>query len=100
MTGWVVATIVLLALYFLAATFACKSFPPSTRKKSMNITALKVIPNAVLFAVIIHAILDVIASPNTVYGFWKVSPVEACIWLASALVAVVHNFFLVLTAGC
>ena len=32
------------------------------------------IPNATLSAVIIHAVCDLITSPDTLYQFWKVSP--------------------------
>ncbi|GAA5840778.1 hypothetical protein JCM9279_001217 [Rhodotorula babjevae] len=46
------------------------------------------IPNAALAAVIIHAVLDLIASPRQVYAFWKVSPLEALIFVIAVVVAV------------
>ncbi|GAA5898783.1 SLC26/SulP family anion transporter [Sporobolomyces salmoneus] len=46
------------------------------------------IPNSALAAVIIHAVLDLVASPATVYSFWKVSPLEAGIFILAVLVSV------------
>ena len=46
------------------------------------------IPSAGLSAVIIHAVADLVASPEQVYSFWRVSPVEFVIWFASVLVTV------------
>ncbi|RPD65876.1 sulfate permease [Lentinus tigrinus ALCF2SS1-7] len=46
------------------------------------------IPSAALSAVIIHAVADLVASPRQVYSFWRVSPVEFVIWVASVLVTV------------
>ncbi|BGP69227.1 Sulfate permease 2 [Rhodotorula toruloides] len=46
------------------------------------------IPSAALSAVIIHAVLDLIASPKQVYAFWKVSPLEAVIFFIAVLVSV------------
>ncbi|KAL7283193.1 hypothetical protein ACG7TL_002620 [Trametes sanguinea] len=46
------------------------------------------IPTAALSAVIIHAVADLVASPRQVYSFWRVSPVEFVIWVASVLVTV------------
>ncbi|KAI0721519.1 sulfate permease [Cerioporus squamosus] len=46
------------------------------------------IPSAGLSAVIIHAVADLVASPRQVYSFWRVSPVEFVIWVASVLVTV------------
>ncbi|KAK2460541.1 hypothetical protein APHAL10511_007011 [Amanita phalloides] len=46
------------------------------------------IPNAGLSAVIIHAVADLVASPAQVYSFWRISPLEFFIWVATVLVAV------------
>jgi sodium-independent sulfate anion transporter 11 len=46
------------------------------------------IPNAALSAVIIHAVGDLITPPNTVYQFWRVSPLEVPIFFAGVLVTV------------
>lgn len=46
------------------------------------------IPNAGLSAVIIHAVADLVASPEQVFRYWRVSPLEFFIWLAAVLVTV------------
>lgn len=46
------------------------------------------IPNAGLSAVIIHAVADLVASPQQVFRYWRVSPLEFFIWLAAVLVTV------------
>lgn len=46
------------------------------------------IPKATLSAVIIHAVLDLIVPANTVYQFWRVSPLEVIIFLAGVFVTV------------
>lgn len=46
------------------------------------------IPNAGLSAIIIHAVADLVAKPNQVYGFWRVSPLEFIIWWATVLVTI------------
>jgi solute carrier family 26 (sodium-independent sulfate anion transporter), member 11 len=46
------------------------------------------IPLAGLSAVIIHAVADLVASPASVYNFWRVSPLEWAIWVAAVLVTV------------
>ena len=46
------------------------------------------IPNAGLSAVIIHAVADLVASPSQVYRYWRVSPLEFCIWLAAVVVTI------------
>ena len=46
------------------------------------------IPQASLAAVIIHAVCDLITSPDTLYQFWKVSPFEVVIFFAGVLVTV------------
>ena len=61
--------VVLLAIYALPAVFFY-------------------IPSAALSAVIIHAVLDLITPANTVYQFWRVSPLEVFIFLAGVFVTV------------
>ncbi|KAI0195965.1 sulfate permease [Astrocystis sublimbata] len=67
--GVITGVIVLLAIYALTAVFYY-------------------IPNAALSAVIIHAVGDLIASPNTVYTFWRVSPLEPIIFFIGVIVTV------------
>lgn len=65
--GLITALVVLLAIYALPAVFFY-------------------IPSASLSAVIIHAVLDLITPLNTVYQFWRVSPLEVFIFLAGVIV--------------
>ncbi|KAF1832944.1 sulfate permease [Decorospora gaudefroyi] len=67
--GVITALLVLLAIYALPAMFWY-------------------IPNAALSAVIIHAVLDLITPPNTVYQFWRISPLEVFIFFAGVIVTV------------
>ena len=67
--GVVTAVVVLLAIYALPAVFFY-------------------IPNAALSAVIMHAVLDLITPPNTLYQFWRISPLEVFIFLIGVLVTV------------
>ncbi|KAF2498595.1 sulfate permease-like protein [Lophium mytilinum] len=67
--GVITAIIVLLAIYALPAMFFY-------------------IPNAALSAVIIHAVGDLITPPNTLYQFWRISPLEVPIFFAGVLVTV------------
>jgi sodium-independent sulfate anion transporter 11 len=67
--GVITAIVVLLAIYALTSVFYY-------------------IPSAVLSAVIIHAVGDLITPPNTVYQFWRVSPLEVPIFFAGVLVTV------------
>lgn len=67
--GVITAVVVLLAIYALPAMFWY-------------------IPNATLAAVIIHAVGDLILPPNTVYQFWRISPIEVPIFFAGVLVTV------------
>jgi len=46
------------------------------------------IPNAALSAVIIHAVGDLITPPNTVYQFWRISPLEVPIFFAGVFVTI------------
>ncbi|PHH69503.1 hypothetical protein CDD80_6692 [Ophiocordyceps camponoti-rufipedis] len=67
--GVITAMVVLLALYALTGVFYF-------------------IPNATLAAVIIHAVIDVVTPPAVVVQFWRVSPLEAVIFVAGVLVTV------------
>ncbi|KAI1112456.1 sulfate permease [Nemania sp. NC0429] len=67
--GVITGIIVLLAIYALTAVFYY-------------------IPNAGLSAVIIHAVGDLISSPNTVYSFWRVSPLEPIIFFIGVIVTI------------
>jgi len=46
------------------------------------------IPSSALAAVIIHAVADLLTTPNTVYQFWKVSPIEVFIFFGGVIVSV------------
>ncbi|RCI15469.1 hypothetical protein L249_3412 [Ophiocordyceps polyrhachis-furcata BCC 54312] len=70
--GLVSGLLVLVATYFLTGVF-------------------HYIPNAALSAVIIHAVGDLITPPNSVYQFWRVSPLEVVIFLVSVLVTVFRS---------
>ncbi|KZF25896.1 sulfate permease [Xylona heveae TC161] len=67
--GVITAIVVLLAIYALPAVFYY-------------------IPNATLAGVIIHAVGDLITPPNTVYQFWRVSPLEVLIFFAGVIITV------------
>lgn len=67
--GVITAIVVLLAIYALPAMFWY-------------------IPNAALSAVIIHAVGDLITPPNTVFQFWRISPLEVPIFFAGVIVTV------------
>ncbi|MCJ1243004.1 Sulfate permease 2 [Trapelia coarctata] len=67
--GVITAVVVLLAIYALTAVFFY-------------------IPSASLAAVIIHAVGDLITPPNTVYQFWRISPLEVIIFFAGVLVTI------------
>ena len=67
--GVITAVVVLLAIYALPAVFYY-------------------IPSASLSAVIIHAVGDLITPPDTVYKFWRVSPLEVIIFFAGVLVTI------------
>ena len=67
--GVFTAIIVLIAIYGLNAVFFY-------------------IPNSSLSAVIIHAVGDLITPPNTLYQFWRVSPLEVVIFFAGVFVTI------------
>ncbi|EON64277.1 SulP family sulfate permease [Coniosporium apollinis CBS 100218] len=70
--GVITAIVVLLAIYALPAVFFY-------------------IPNAGLSGVIIHAVGDLITPPNTIYHFWRISPLEVPIFFAGVFVTVFTN---------
>ncbi|KAK6948661.1 hypothetical protein Daesc_010431 [Daldinia eschscholtzii] len=67
--GVITAAVVLLAIYALTAVFFY-------------------IPSASLSAVIIHAVGDLITPPNTLYKFWRISPLEVLIFFVGVFVTV------------
>jgi sodium-independent sulfate anion transporter 11 len=67
--GVITAIVVLLAIYALPAVFYY-------------------IPSASLAAVIIHAVGDLITPPNTLYQFWRVSPLDVFIFFVGVIVTV------------
>ena len=67
--GIVTGVVVLLATYLLTAVFFY-------------------IPSAALSAVIMHAVGDLITPPNTVYQFWRVSPIEVFIFFVGVFVSI------------
>ncbi|EAU88189.2 high affinity sulfate permease [Coprinopsis cinerea okayama7 len=67
--GVVTAVVVIVALYGLTDAFFW-------------------IPMAGLSAVIIHAVADLMASPDQVYSYWRISPLEFLIWAAAVLITV------------
>lgn len=69
LAGVITAIVVLLAIYALPAVFFY-------------------IPSATLAGVIIHAVGDLITPPNTVYQFWRISPIEVLIYFAGIFVTI------------
>lgn len=67
--GIITGIVVLLATYLLTAVFFY-------------------IPSATLAAVIIHAVGDLVTPPNTVYQFWRVSPLEVFVFFVGVFVSV------------
>ena len=67
--GVVTAIVVLISIYALPAVFFY-------------------IPSASLSAIIIHAVGDLITPPNTVYQFWRTSPIEVFIFFAGVFVTI------------
>ncbi|KAK5990927.1 Sulfate permease 2 [Cladobotryum mycophilum] len=67
--GLVTGLVVLLATYLLTAVFFY-------------------IPSAALSAVIIHAVGDLVTPPNTLYQFWRVSPLEVFVFFVGVFVSV------------
>ncbi|KAJ5218030.1 uncharacterized protein N7498_000129 [Penicillium cinerascens] len=54
-------------------------------------TVIFYIPHATLASVIIHAVGDLIVAPNTVYQFWRVSPLDAVIFVIGLVVAIMNT---------
>lgn len=69
LAGVFTAVIVLLALYALTSVFFY-------------------IPKSSLSGLIIHAVLDLITPPETVYQYWKTSPIEFIVFFAGVLVSI------------
>lgn len=69
LAGWITALVVIVAIYGLTGAFYW-------------------IPNAGLAAIIIHAVGDLIASPQQIYKFWAISPFECIIWWAAVITTV------------
>ncbi|KAF5582609.1 family sulfate permease [Fusarium pseudocircinatum] len=67
--GIITGLVVLLATYLLTAVFFY-------------------IPSAALAAVIIHAVGGLVTPPNTIYQFWRVSPIEVFIFFTGVTVSV------------
>ncbi|KAG5980292.1 hypothetical protein E4U55_004176 [Claviceps digitariae] len=67
--GIITGIVVLLATYLLTAVFFY-------------------IPCATLAAVIIHAVGDLVTHPDTVYQFWRVSPIEVFIFFVGVFISV------------
>ncbi|KAI0116835.1 sulfate permease [Daldinia grandis] len=67
--GVITAAVVLLAIYALTAVFYY-------------------ISSASLAAVIIHAVGDLITPPNTLYKFWRISPLEVVIFFVGVFVTI------------
>ncbi|KAF9770727.1 hypothetical protein IL306_011669 [Fusarium sp. DS 682] len=67
--GIITGLVVLLATYLLTTVFFY-------------------IPTAALAAVIIHAVGDLVTPPNTIYQFWRVSPIEVFIFFTGVIVSV------------
>lgn len=49
------------------------------------------IPHAALASVIIHAVGDLIVAPNTIYQFWRVSPLDAVIFVIGLVIAITNT---------
>lgn len=69
LAGLFSALVLLLALYALTAVFYY-------------------IPNAALAGLIIHAVANLIASPKKLYKYWRMSPLEAVVWVIGVVVAI------------
>ncbi|KFA66298.1 hypothetical protein S40285_01895 [Stachybotrys chlorohalonatus IBT 40285] len=71
-SGIVTGIVVLMAMYLLTGVFLF-------------------IPTATLAAVIIHAVGDLVTTPNTLYQFWRVSPLEVFIFFVGVIVSVFRH---------
>jgi sodium-independent sulfate anion transporter 11 len=68
-SGIVTGVVVLMAMYLLTGVF-------------------QFIPTATLAAVIVHAVGDLVTTPDTVYNFWRVSPLEVGIFFVGVIVSI------------
>lgn len=78
LAGIFTGAVVLLALYALTSAFYY-------------------IPKAVLSAVIIHAVSDLIANYKITWSFWKISPIDCGIFLIAVILTVLSPSKLVFT---
>ena len=69
LAGVITAALILLAIYVLPPMFYY-------------------IPRPVLAAVIIHAVIDLITSPNTLYQFWRVNPLEVFVFVIGVIISI------------
>ncbi|KAI9492894.1 sulfate transporter family-domain-containing protein [Zychaea mexicana] len=76
LAGMFSAAVVVLALYALTPAFYY-------------------IPNAILSAVVIHAVSDLVSGPTYLREVWSANPIEFCIWLVTVIV----TFFLDIETG-
>lgn len=72
LAGVFTAVLVLLALYALTSVFFY-------------------IPSASIAGLIIHAVLDVVTPPATLYKFWEVSPLEVVLFFIGVLITIFTN---------
>lgn len=72
LAGVFTAVLVLLALYALTSVFFY-------------------IPSASIAGLIIHAVLDVVTPPATLYRFWEVSPLEVVLFFIGVLITIFTN---------
>ena len=54
-------------------------------------TVIFYIPHAALASVIIHAVGDLIVAPTTIYQFWRVSPLDAVIFVIGLVIAITNT---------
>jgi MFS superfamily sulfate permease-like transporter len=91
LAGWYSGICVIVALYALTGAFYWipNAALAAVSYKLSFVSFLPVSHDSLFhFQVIIHAVLDLVASPATVYSFWKVSPLEACIFMLAVIVSV------------
>ena len=80
LAGIVTGIVVILALYALTSAFY---WIPSA-----GLAAGMSLPSSLLILVIIHAVGDLIVPPKQSYRFWRISPLEFLIFIASVIVTV------------
>ena len=80
LSGLFTAIVLVLALYVLTSVFYF-------------------IPTAALAGIVMHAVYSLIASPRKVYNYWKLSPVEFCIWVVCVVLAVFMSLEASIYAG-